>query len=134
MTPSGIFRDTANRDQNPHNWSRTADEEDIAHGWAVYTQDGTIVIVLTRLSGTQFALNPDLLARIECTPDTVLVMLDGSQYLVKETMEQVVDAVMEYRAAIVARALSSDGLAFAHLDETRPPVLRPVTTESEDVS
>ncbi len=93
------------------------------------------MIVLTRISGAQFALNPDLLGRIECTPDTVLVMLDGGQYLVKETMEQVVEAVMDYRAVIVARALRADESVRLHpTSDGHPPRLRPVTPDSEGVN
>ena len=94
------------------------------------------MIVLTRISGAQFALNPDLLGRIECTPDTVLVMLDGGQYLVRETMDQVVEAIMEHRAAIVARALSADAddLIHRHRDDAHTPRLRPVAPDSEGVN
>lgn len=82
------------------------------------------MIIVTRLSGARFALNPDLLGRIECTPDTVLVMLDGSRYLVQESMEEVVEAVEQCHAAIVSRALSSS--ESADPSSFRPPVLLPV--------
>ena len=41
------------------------------------TRDGA-VISLTRLSGQRFALNPDLMERIEATPDTVVSLVDLS--------------------------------------------------------
>ncbi len=40
------------------------------------------MIPLTRLTGAQFALNPDLVERVDCTPDTVITLLDGTKYLV----------------------------------------------------
>jgi len=39
------------------------------------------MIVLTRLNGPSFALNPDLIERIESTPDTVITLVDGAQYV-----------------------------------------------------
>ncbi|MDQ1717392.1 MAG: Flagellar and Swarming motility protein, partial [Pseudonocardiales bacterium] len=33
------------------------------------------LIILRRLSGPQFALNPDLIERAEATPDTVVTMV-----------------------------------------------------------
>ena len=62
------------------------------------------MISLTRLTGAQFALNPDLVERVDCTPDTVLTLVDGTKYLVAETLDEVVDAVLEFRARIIATA------------------------------
>jgi flagellar protein FlbD len=62
------------------------------------------MISLTRLTGAQFALNPDLVERVDCTPDTVLTLVDGTKYLVAESLEEVVDAVLEFRARIIATA------------------------------
>jgi flagellar protein FlbD len=62
------------------------------------------VILLTRLNGQPFALNPDLLERAEATPDTVLTLVDGSKFVVSDTLPEVVRAVEEFRARVVARA------------------------------
>jgi flagellar protein FlbD len=62
------------------------------------------MITLTRLTGAQFALNPDLVERVDCTPDTVITLVDGTKYLVAETLQEVTDLVLEYRARIVAGA------------------------------
>jgi flagellar protein FlbD len=62
------------------------------------------MITLTRLTGAQFALNPDLVERVDCTPDTVITLVDGTKYLVSETLQEVTDLVLEYRARIVAGA------------------------------
>lgn len=62
------------------------------------------MIRLTRLNGSVFSLNPDLIHRAEETPDTVLTLIDGSRYLVVETLEQLVDLVVGYRARVVAQA------------------------------
>ena len=43
------------------------------------------MIMLSRLNGLPFALNPDLIERAEATPDTVLTLCDGSKVLIGET-------------------------------------------------
>ncbi len=62
------------------------------------------MIMLTRLNGLPFALNPDLIERAEATPDTVLTLCDGTKVLIGETVEQLVERVREYRAGVVSRA------------------------------
>lgn len=66
------------------------------------------MISLTRLSGTTFLLNADLVERVDCTPDTVVTLVDGTKYLVSESLDEVLTAVVDYRAAIVARAALPD--------------------------
>ena len=63
------------------------------------------MISLTRLSGTTFLLNADLIERVDCTPDTVVTLVDGTKYIVAESLDEVRDAVIDYRAAIVAAVI-----------------------------
>ena len=44
------------------------------------------VITLTRLSGSVFALNSDLIERVDSTPDTVITLVDGTKYVVREDL------------------------------------------------
>lgn len=60
------------------------------------------MITLTRLNGSEFALNSDLIERIDATPDTVVVLIDGSRYVVTEPVGVVVTRVREHRAEVVA--------------------------------
>ena len=62
------------------------------------------MIMLSRLNGLPFALNPDLVERAEATPDTVLTLCDGSKLLIGETVEELVARVRDYRASILTRA------------------------------
>lgn len=59
------------------------------------------MIMLTRLNGLPFALNPDLIERAETTPDTVITLCDGHKVLVSESVEQLIELVREYRASIL---------------------------------
>jgi flagellar protein FlbD len=62
------------------------------------------VILLTRLGGPVFALNPDLIERADCTPDTVITLVDGKKYLVAESLPDVISLIRQFRATVVADA------------------------------
>ena len=62
------------------------------------------MIILTRLHGTSVAVNCDLIERVEATPDTVLTLVDGSRYVVRESVAEVVDKVRAFRASVVLLA------------------------------
>ena len=47
------------------------------------------MIRVTRLNGEGFALNPDLIERLEAHPDTVAFLADGTKYVVRESVEDV---------------------------------------------
>lgn len=53
-------------------------------------------------------LNPDLIATIEAHPDTVVTLTTGAHMVVDESPEEVAEAVLRYRSAIVAAALVRD--------------------------
>lgn len=60
------------------------------------------MIMLTRLNGATFALNPDLIERAEATPDTVITLVDGKHYLVEEPLHVVIERMQHARAAVLA--------------------------------
>ena len=62
------------------------------------------MIVVTRLNATRFAVNADLIERIQESPDTVVVMVNGAKYVVRESMEEIISLVAGHRARVVALA------------------------------
>ncbi len=62
------------------------------------------MIMLSRLNGQPFALNPDLVERAEATPDTVLTLCDGTKVVIGESVEELVTRVRTYRASILTLA------------------------------
>ena len=62
------------------------------------------MILLTRLNGPVFALNPDLVERADCTPDTVITLVDGTKYVVAESLTELVTLVRQYRASVISDA------------------------------
>lgn len=54
------------------------------------------MILVTSLSKKQFYLNPDLIYRLEETPDTMVTLVDGKTLLVIETADEVIQRIIEY--------------------------------------
>jgi len=62
------------------------------------------VILVTRINGAVFAINPDLIERADCTPDTVVTLVDGTKYVIAESVPEFIDSVRHYRASLIAQA------------------------------
>lgn len=62
------------------------------------------MILVTRLNGPVFALNPDLVERADCTPDTVVTLIDGTKYVITESVPEFIELVRRYRASVIAAA------------------------------
>lgn len=62
------------------------------------------MIVVSRLNGSRFAVNPDLIERIQASPDTTLVLVDGTTYVVREDLDAIIDMIAHYRARVIALA------------------------------
>lgn len=62
------------------------------------------MILLRRLNGTEFGINADLIERIEITPDTVVTLVDGTKYVVADSVDEVIDRIVSFRARIIATA------------------------------
>jgi flagellar protein FlbD len=55
----------------------------------------------TRISGQEIVINADLVEVVETTPDTVITLIDGKKYVVEESAQEIIDRVVQYRAAII---------------------------------
>ena len=55
------------------------------------------MIHVTRLNNEEFIVNADLIEFIEKTPDTVLTLITGKKIMVRETSDEIVHRVLEYR-------------------------------------
>src|SRR4051812_25237851 len=94
-------------------WRTTAGQPAHFYGWRQ-----SAMIIVTRLNGPQVALNPDLIERAEATPDTVLTLVDGTKYIVLDSVEEIVAKVREFRASVVAVAHAMEVVS------AEPPALR----------
>ena len=84
------------------------------------------MITLTRLSGSVFVLNADLIERLDSTPDTVVTLVDGKKYVVAEPMADIIDLVRTWRGEIIATSSSLTGALTGHAP--RAAHLTPVTS------
>jgi len=89
------------------------------------------MITLHRLNGQQLGINADLIERVDVTPNTVITLVDGTTFLVAESLDDVVDAVRTYRASIVALSERID-LSAGRSRATSAPVLQLITPPPED--
>ncbi len=55
------------------------------------------MIQVTRLNGKGLVLNAELIQFIEATPDTVITLLNHEKIVVKESSDQLVERVLQYR-------------------------------------
>ena len=61
------------------------------------------MIKLHRLNGSEFYLNPDHIELIEKTPNSVITLTNGHKYVVSETVDEIIDRIIEFKGAIVVR-------------------------------
>ena len=64
------------------------------------------MIKLTRLNNAALIINAELIEFVEESPDTIVTLTTGQKIMVKESVDEVVERVMEYRRSIVSRPLS----------------------------
>jgi len=60
------------------------------------------LINLTRLNGSRFVVNAELIRTIEERPDTTIVLINGETLIVREKMVEVVARAVEYGRMIRA--------------------------------
>lgn len=58
------------------------------------------MIILTKLNEEQFILNCDLIETVYESPDTTIHLTNGHLYIVKESMDEVVQSSMQYHREI----------------------------------
>jgi flagellar protein FlbD len=58
------------------------------------------MIRLTKLNKATFVINSELIETIESTPDTVITLTNSKKYVVTESVEEVVDKVVQYKSSI----------------------------------
>ena len=56
------------------------------------------MIELTKLKGEKFALNDEHIETIEETPDTILTLMNGRRYIVRESTREVISLIEAFRS------------------------------------
>jgi flagellar protein FlbD len=58
------------------------------------------MIKVSRLDGKEYYINPHQIESIEVHPDTTLLMLSGKHVVVRESVDELIDNIVEYRRRI----------------------------------
>ena len=53
------------------------------------------MVKITRLNGTVLVVNADMIEFLEATPDTIVTLTDGRKLIAKESVDEVVEKVVE---------------------------------------
>jgi len=59
------------------------------------------MIKLTRYNGAFLLINESFIETVEETPDTVITMQNTHRYFVKESMDEIIDCIVDYRRSIL---------------------------------
>lgn len=58
------------------------------------------MIKVTRLNGQELAVNSDLIKFAESTPDTLITLSTGDKLMVKESLDEVMERILQFRRLI----------------------------------
>jgi len=59
------------------------------------------MIQLTRLNNHPLAVNSDLIKFVEQAPDTVITLVNGEKIVVRESAQEVLNRVVEFRRSVL---------------------------------
>ena len=76
------------------------------------------MIQLTRLNNKPLAVNSDLIKFVEQAPDTVITLIRGEKIIVRESAEQVLQRILQFRREILRGAWPSPSPCFSESDPT----------------
>ncbi len=54
------------------------------------------MIKVTRLDNSNLVINANMIESVETTPDTVVNLLTGKKIVVKESVEEIIDRMVDY--------------------------------------
>jgi flagellar protein FlbD len=80
------------------------------------------MIQLTRLNNSSITINSDLIKFVEQSPDTVITLLNGEKILVRESVGQILDRVIEFRRRILSGVSSWHMVPATALSANAPPI------------
>ncbi|NLL36937.1 MAG: flagellar FlbD family protein [Fretibacterium sp.] len=75
------------------------------------------MISVHRLNGELFLLNSDMIETVEVTPDTVVRLMNGHRYVIKESLDEVRSAILEFRRLAGYSCIVTD--ATSELEEVQ---------------
>jgi flagellar protein FlbD len=91
----------------------------------------SVVIKVTRLNNHLVAINPDHIGWADATPDTTLCLIGGEKIIIRETLDDLIGIVVEYRRRVRMTEPCADRLGPLEGDPPRKPS-SPVAQRNSD--
>ena len=66
------------------------------------------MIKVTRLNDSELVINDDLIEFVESTPDTIVSLTTGKKIMVKESIEEIINRVAEFKRMSGIRVKNPD--------------------------
>lgn len=60
------------------------------------------MITITKLNDKEFVINEDFIECMEANPDTTITMTTGRKIIAKESIDDVIDRIMEYKKKCIS--------------------------------
>lgn len=89
------------------------------------------MIRVTRLDRREVALNCDLIESVDARPDTTIRLVTGQSLVVRESVEEVLERILAWRASVLERA-GLGGLLAHPITPILYPALEGALAASED--
>ena len=61
------------------------------------------MITITRLNDKPIVINAELIISVEATPDTTITMTTGLKFIARESVDDIIKNVVEYKYKIYSR-------------------------------
>ena len=58
------------------------------------------MIKLKKLNGFEIVVNAELIESVEATPDTVLNLATGNRFIVRDSVDEVIGKIVEYKKKV----------------------------------
>ena len=60
------------------------------------------MIKVNRFNGEEFVINADLIKTLEATPDTIITLITGDKFVVKNSVDEIIERAIKYHRLIRA--------------------------------
>jgi len=70
------------------------------------------MIRVTRINDSELVINADLIEFVEAIPDTMISLTTGKKIIVKETPDEIIRRVAEFKRLSSVRGLAPDGVGL----------------------
>lgn len=70
------------------------------------------MIKVTRINDAPLVVNADLIEFVEASPETIICLTTGKKIMVKQTIDEIIDRVAEFKRKASIRTISPDTAAL----------------------